>query len=68
MTVLRSSKYKLLASSDGDTRRTLATFNGGQGTTDSRQFPAAQASFVRLEIDSASTSTAPMLEGLTATG
>jgi hypothetical protein len=50
------------------TWRTLATVNGGQGTTDRLQFPGAQASFVRLEIDSASTSTPPMLEELTATG
>jgi hypothetical protein len=60
VSALDPSKYKLLA--------TLATVNGGHGTTDRLQFPGARASFVRLEIDSASTSTPPMVEELTATG
>jgi hypothetical protein len=68
VSVLRPSEYKLLASSDGKTWRTLATVNGGQGTTDTLQFPGARASFVRLESDSASTSTPLIVEELTATG
>jgi trehalose/maltose hydrolase-like predicted phosphorylase len=68
VTTLRPSKYKLLVSSDGRRWRTAATVTQGSGTTDVVNFTPTQASFVRLEIDSSSSSDPPMLEELSVTG
>jgi hypothetical protein len=67
VTVLRPSSYKVLVSSDGQSWRTVATVTSGSGTTDVLKFPTTRASFVRLEIDSSSTSMPPMLEEVSVT-
>jgi len=68
VTVLRASSYKVLVSTDGQSWHTVATVTRNTGTTDVLRFAPTQASFVRLEIDTSSTSQPPMLDELAATG
>jgi hypothetical protein len=64
----RATRYVLLVSSDGRHWRRLVEVRFRHGTTDTIQFPALRARFVRIRITAAADKQPPLLQELRVTG
>jgi hypothetical protein len=64
----RATRYDLLVSADGRHWRRLVEVRFRHGTTDTIQFPALRARFVRIRITAAADNQPPLLQELRVTG